>query len=107
MNKELMTNLVNTLTKYKDGTEKHDRAIFETFLYGVFDENNRNYTVIQHLELLAEVLVEQNRIDLVDNITFANPNAANEVDVHLNEYRAPCDVRFNRKKLHRGSEYNS
>jgi len=85
MTKELMTNLVNTLTKYKDGTGEHDRAIFETFLYGVFDENNRNYTVIQHLELLAEVLAEKRRIDLVDDITFANPNAANELDVHLRE----------------------
>ncbi|KRF52726.1 hypothetical protein ASG98_19665 [Bacillus sp. Soil531] len=102
MNKQLMTNLVNTLTKYKDGTGEHDRAVFETFLYGVFDEKNRNYTVIQHLELLAEVLTENNRTDLVDDITFANFNADNELDVHLNEYRAPCDVRLNRKKLHRG-----
>ncbi|MFB4325690.1 hypothetical protein RB298_25550 [Priestia sp. BR_2] len=85
MNKELMTNLVNTLTKYKDGTGEHDRAIFETFLYGVFDEKNRNYTVVQHLELLAEVLAEKKRIDLVDDITFANANAAYEVDVHLRE----------------------
>lgn len=85
MNKQLMTNLVNTLTKYKDGTGEHDRAVFETFLYGVFDENNRNYTVVQHLELLAEVLAEKKRIDLVDDITFANPNAANELDVHLRE----------------------
>ncbi|MBQ4867476.1 hypothetical protein IHQ11_13305 [Priestia megaterium] len=85
MNKELMTNLVNTLTKYKDGTEEHDRAIFETFLYGVFDEKNRKYKVVQHLQLLAEVLAEKHRIDLVDDITFANPNAANELDVHLRE----------------------
>jgi len=98
---------VNTLTKYKDGTGKHDRAIFETFLYGVFDEGNRNYTVVQHLELLAEILIENNRIDLVDDITFANCNAAYELDVHLNEYRAPCDIRMNRKKLHRGSEYSN
>lgn len=85
MNKQLMTNLVNTLTKYKDGTGEHDRAIFETFLYGVFDEKNRNYKVVQHLSLLAEVLVEKKRIDLVDDITFANSNAAYEVDVHLKE----------------------
>lgn len=85
MNKELMTNLVNTLTKYKDGTGEHDRAIFEMFLYGVFDENNRNYTVVQHLELLAEVLVEKKRIDLVNNIAHANSNAAYELDVHLRE----------------------
>jgi len=87
MTKELMTNLVNTLTKYKDGTGEHDMAVFETFLYGVFDENNRNYTVIQHLELLTEVLAEKKRVDLVDDITFANPNAANELDVHLRELR--------------------
>jgi len=85
MTKELMTNLVNTLTKYKDGTGEHDRAIFETFLYGVFDESNRNYTVVQNLELLAEVLAQKKRVDLVDDITFANPNAANELDVHLRE----------------------
>ena len=85
MNKRLMTNLVNTLTKYKDGTEEHDRAIFETFLYGVFDEKNRRYTVVQHLELLAEVLAEKKRIDLVDDIAHANSNAAYEVDVHLKE----------------------
>lgn len=85
MNKQLMTNLVNTLTKYKDGTGEHDRAIFETFLYGVFDKNNRNYTVVQHLSLLAEVLVEKKRVDLVDDITHANSNAAYEIDVHLRE----------------------
>ena len=85
MNKQLMTNLVNTLTKYKDGTEEHDRAIFETFLYGVFDEKNRRYTVIQHLPLLAEVLAEKRRIDLVDDITFANHNSAYELDAHLRE----------------------
>lgn len=87
MNKELMTNLVNTLTKYKDGTEKHDRAIFETFLYGVFDETNRNFTVVKHLELLAEVLVEKRRVDLVDDIAFANHNAAYELDAHLRELK--------------------
>jgi hypothetical protein len=85
MNKQLMTNLVNTLTKYKDGTGEHDRAIFETFLYGVFDKSNRNYTVTQHLSLLAEVLVEKKRVDLVDDIAHANSNAAYEIDVHLKE----------------------
>ncbi|WP_416434091.1 hypothetical protein [Priestia megaterium] len=85
MNKQLMTNLVNTLTKYKDGTGEHDRAVFETFLYGVFDEKNRRYTVVQHLPLLAEVLMEKRRVDLVDDITFANCNAAYEIDVHLKE----------------------
>ncbi|MFS8601537.1 hypothetical protein LRO89_02940 [Priestia megaterium] len=85
MNKQLMTNLVNTLTKYKDGTGEHDRAVFETFLYGVFDERNRRYKVVQHLPLLAEVLAERKRIDLVDDITFANHNAAHELDVHLRE----------------------
>ncbi|PAK47602.1 hypothetical protein [Priestia megaterium] len=85
MNKQLMTNLVNTLTKYKDGIGEHDRAIFETFLYGIFDEKNRRYTVIQHLPLLAEVLMEKRRVDLVDDITFANHNAAYELDVHLKE----------------------
>ncbi|MFD9363038.1 hypothetical protein ACFWAE_14450 [Priestia megaterium] len=87
MNKKLMTNLVNTLTKYKDGTGEHDRAVFETFLYGVFDEKNRRYTVVQHLSLLAEVLAEKKRVDLVDDITFANANAANELDVHLRELK--------------------
>jgi len=85
MNKQLMTNLVNTLTKYKDGTEEHDRAIFETFLYGVFDEKNRDYTVVQHLSLLTEVLAERKRVDLVDDITFVNSAAANQLDVHLRE----------------------
>lgn len=87
MNKQLMTNLVNTLTKYKDGTGEHDRAVFETFLYGVFDEKNRRYTVVKHLALLAEVLVEKKRIDLVDDVTFTNPNAAYELDVHLRELK--------------------
>ncbi|MEW4262453.1 hypothetical protein Q0N30_02055 [Priestia megaterium] len=85
MNKQLMTNLVNTLTKYKDGTGAHDRAIFETFLYGVFDERNRRYTVVQHLPLLAEVLAEKKRVDFLDDIVFANYNAAYELDVHLRE----------------------
>ncbi|MHC5529510.1 RpiB/LacA/LacB family sugar-phosphate isomerase [Priestia megaterium] len=85
MNKQLMTNLVNTLTKYKDGAEEHDRTIFETFLYGVFDESNKNYTVVQHLSLLAEVLAEKKRIDLVNDIAHANSNAAYELDVHLRE----------------------
>ncbi|MFV5316277.1 hypothetical protein [Priestia megaterium] len=87
MNKQLMTNLVNTLTKYKDGTGEHDRAVFETFLHGVFHEKNRRYTVIQHLPLLAEVLAEKKRVDLVDDITFANHNAAYELDVHLREFK--------------------
>ncbi|WP_374148410.1 hypothetical protein [Priestia megaterium] len=87
MNKQLMTNLVNTLTKYKDGTGEHDRAIFETFLYGVFDEKNRRYKVVQHLSLLAEVLAEKKRVDLVDDIVHANSNAAYELDVHLRELK--------------------
>lgn len=99
MNKELMTNAVETLIKYKTAG-KEEQIIFHKFLEGMCDMES-DYYILRHLELLAEVLEKKECAFLVDYIARYDYKAAQQLDVHLIDYRAHCEVRL------RGSEYKN
>ncbi|MDC7762657.1 hypothetical protein POL82_04235 [Priestia aryabhattai] len=84
MNKELMTNAVETLVKYlKKATEK-EQIIFYKFLEGMCDTESKYY-ILGHLELLAEVLKENDYECLIDFIAKYDYKAAQILDVHMRE----------------------
>ncbi|KQU25968.1 hypothetical protein ASG61_16730 [Bacillus sp. Leaf75] len=100
MNKELMTNAVETLIKYKTAETESERNIFYKFLEGMCDTES-DYYILGHLELLADVLKEKECAFLVDYIAKYDYKAAQQLDVHLIDYRAHCEIRL------RGSEYKN
>ncbi|MFZ7823873.1 hypothetical protein ACO1DI_12405 [Priestia sp. 40] len=79
MNKELMTNAVETLMKYKTAG-KEEQIIFHKFLE-VMCEAGGKYYILGHLELLAEVLKEKECGSLIDYIAKYDYKAAQQLDV--------------------------
>ncbi|MGG2061659.1 hypothetical protein [Priestia megaterium] len=100
MNKELMTNAVETLMKYKTAETQSERNIFYKFLEGMCNMES-DYYILGHLELLAEVLEEKECAFMVDYVARYDYRAAQCLDVLMIDYRAHCEVRL------RGSEYNN
>ncbi|MFP8643351.1 hypothetical protein ACLHWY_17635 [Priestia aryabhattai] len=86
MNKELMTNAVETLVKYLKKATDEEQKIFYRFLEGMCDTES-NYYILGHLELLAEVLEEKECAFLVDFIAKYDYKAAQTLDVHMRGLR--------------------
>ncbi|MEH7031538.1 hypothetical protein V7054_05090 [Priestia megaterium] len=86
MNKELMTNAVETLVKYLKKASEEEQKIFYKFLEGMCDMES-DYYILGHLELLAEVLKEKDYECLIDFIAKYDYKAAQILDVHMRELR--------------------